>query len=52
VGRGVGRARAAGEEERKWGKGGGAVAAMTVLNRHAEVGDGLWGGTTWWVRAE
>jgi hypothetical protein len=33
VGRGVGRARAAGKEERKWGKGGAAMATATVLTR-------------------
>jgi hypothetical protein len=38
VGRGVGRARAAGKEERKWGKGGAAVATATVLTRRTEWG--------------
>jgi hypothetical protein len=31
---------------------GGTVATVTVLNRHVEVGDGRWGGTTWQARAE
>jgi hypothetical protein len=49
---GVGRPRAAGEEERKWGKGGGAVVAVTILNRCAEVGDGRWGGAMHRARTE
>jgi hypothetical protein len=53
VGRGVGWAREAREEERKWGKGrGGAVAAATVLNWRTEVWDGRRGGTTRWARAK
>jgi hypothetical protein len=46
VGRVVGRARAFGEGERKWGKEGGVVAAATILNRCAEVGDSQRGGAT------
>jgi hypothetical protein len=33
-------------------KEGDAVAAATVLNRRAEVGDGRWGGAIGWVRAK
>jgi hypothetical protein len=33
-------------------KKGGVVAAATILNRRAEVGDGRWCGTTWRARAE
>jgi hypothetical protein len=50
VRRHVGRARAVGEEERKWEKGGGA--ATTILNWCAEVGDDRWGGATRRARAE
>jgi hypothetical protein len=42
-----------GEEERRRGKEGGAtVATAVILNRHAEVGDGRWGGAMWQARAK
>jgi hypothetical protein len=52
VGRGVGRARAAGKEERKWGKGGACGGDGDCFNTARRVGDDRWGGATRQVRAE
>jgi hypothetical protein len=52
VGRGVGRARAAGKEERKWGKGEACGGDGDCFNTAHRVGDDRWGGATRQVRAE
>jgi hypothetical protein len=52
VRRGVGRARVAGEEERKWRKGGGCGGGGDLFNSARRVGDDRRGGATWRVRAE
>jgi hypothetical protein len=42
-----------GKRREEGGKeGGAAVATAAVLNRHAEVGDGRWGGAMWQARAK